>query len=72
MDWFLYDNCLCRERVKLWKMRNLTLEWRIVIFKTLAVSNIVFKLLINIIPNHIIFELIIFQKEFCGKSEIQI
>ena len=37
-------------------------EWKIVIFKTLAVSNIVFKLLINIIPNHIIFELIIFQK----------
>ena len=43
-------------------MRNLTLEEKIVISKTLALSTIMFQLLINIIPSHIISELISIQK----------
>lgn len=43
-------------------MRNLTLEEKIVISKTLALSEIMFQLLINIIPYHIISELINIQK----------
>ena len=43
-------------------MRTLTLEEKIVISKTLALSEIMFQLLINIIPYHIISELINIQK----------
>ena len=38
-------------------MRNLTLEGKIVIFKTLAISKIVFQSLITPIPRHIVNEL---------------
>ena len=48
--------------LKIWRMRNLTLEEKIVISKTLALSTIMFQLLINIIPSHIISELISIQK----------
>lgn len=37
--------------LKLWKIRILTLERRIAIFKSLTLSNIVFQSQINIIPN---------------------
>ena len=40
----------------------MTLEEKIVISKTLALSTIMFQLLINIIPSHIISELISIQK----------
>ena len=43
-------------------MGNLTLEEKIVISKTLALSTIMFQLLINIIPSHVISELISIQK----------
>ena len=43
------------QRVKIWKMRNLTLEGKIVIFKTLAISKI--ESLITLIPRHVVNEL---------------
>ena len=38
--------------LEIWKMRNLTLEWKIVIFKTLVISKIVFQSLITLVPRH--------------------
>ena len=52
-------------------MRKLTREGRIVIFKSFALSNIVFQSLINVIPNHIMSELISIQKNLYGKTQIQ-
>lgn len=49
-------------------MRNLTLEEKIVISKTLALSTIMFQLLINIIPSHIISELISIQKKILWQN----
>ena len=40
--------------LKLWQFRNLTLEERIVVFKSLAISKIVFQALIATVPSHII------------------
>ena len=50
--------------LKIWKMRNLTLEGKIVIFKTLARSNIVFQSMITPVPRHIVSELERIQKAF--------
>ena len=47
-------------------MRNLTLEGKIVIFKTIAISKIVFQSFIATVPKHIINELEKLQV-FCGK-----
>ena len=38
--------------LKIWKMRNLTLGGKIVIFKTLVISKIVFQSLITLVPRH--------------------
>ena len=42
--------------LKIWKMRNLTLKGKIVIFKTLAIAKIFFQSLITPIPRHIVDE----------------
>ena len=44
--------------IKLWRMRNLTLEGKITIFKSLAISKIVYLALLTSIPNYVIEELI--------------
>ena len=49
-------------------MRNLTLEGRIVIFKTLAVSNTVFLALLTKIPDQLVKELEKKQKYFLWKN----
>ena len=54
--------------LKIWKIRNLTLESKIVIFKTLAVSKIVFQSMITPVPRHIVNELKRTQKAFLWKS----
>ena len=54
--------------LKLWKMRNLTLEGKIVIFKILAISKIVFQSLITPFPRHIVNELEKLQKTFSRKN----
>ena len=38
--------------LKIWKMRNLTLEEKIFIFKTLGISKIGFESLITTVPRH--------------------
>ena len=43
--------------LKIWKMRRLTLEGKIVIFKTIAISKIVFQAFITTVPKHIVNEL---------------
>ena len=43
--------------LKIWKMRKLTLEGKIVIFKTVAISKIVFQSFITTVPKHSVNEL---------------
>ena len=54
--------------LKLRKMRNLTLEGKPVIFKTLAITKIVFQSLIIAVPRHIVNELEKIQKTFLWKK----
>ena len=49
---------------KIWKMRKLTLEGKIVIFKTIAISKIVFQAFITTVPKYIVNELKQIQKVF--------
>ena len=48
--------------LKLWRMRNLTLEGKITIFKTLAISKIIHLSLVTNVPTQIINELNKIQK----------
>ena len=54
--------------LEIWKMRNLTLEWKIVIFKTLVISKIVFQSLVTPVPRHIVNGLEKIQKAFLWKN----
>ena len=49
-------------------MRNLTLEEKIIIFKTIAISKIVFQSVITTVPKHVINELEKIQKAFLWKN----
>ena len=42
--------------LKLWKLRNLTLEGKILIFKTLALSKIIFQAFVTPIPSYVVTE----------------
>ena len=48
--------------LKLWKIRNLNLEGKILIFKTLALSKITFQAFVTPIPIYIVTELEKIQK----------
>ena len=50
--------------LNLWRYQNLTLEERIVVFKSLAISKIIFQALIAPVPTHIIKALEICQTSF--------
>ena len=50
--------------LKLWRTRNLTLEGKIIIFKSLALSKIVYTVLMTEIPNNFIDELNKIQRHF--------
>ena len=39
--------------LKLWRMRNLSNEGKVVVFKTLAISELVYLALLTVIPDHI-------------------
>ena len=54
--------------LNIWKMRNLTLEGKIIIFKTITISNIVFQLFITTVPKHVINKLEKIQKTFLWKN----
>ena len=49
---------------KIWKMRRLTLEGTIVLFKTIAISKIIFQAFITTVPKHIFNELKKIQNAF--------
>ena len=52
--------------LKLWRMRNLSIEGKIVlfIFKTLAIFKLVYLALLTVIPDHITDEVTKIQKSF--------
>ena len=54
-----FDNIISNIQgvLNLWRMRNLTLEGRIVVFKTLAISKIVFLAIFTKIPYQVVKEL---------------
>ena len=52
--------------LKVGRMRRLTLEGKIIVFKTLAISKIVFLSLISKVPTEIISELKEYKKISCG------
>ena len=54
--------------LNLWRMRNLTLEGRIVVFKMLAISKIVFVALLTKIPYQVVKELEKIQNSFLWKD----
>ena len=52
---------------KKWKMRNLTLEGKIVIFKNTAISKTVFQSSVTTVPKHIVNEFEKIQDFILGK-----
>ena len=59
--------------LKLWRMRHLTLEGKITVFKSLAISKIVYLALLTPVPNVVIEELKQIQKTFLwGKNKPKI
>ena len=50
--------------LKMWRQRNVTLEGKIIIFQTLALSKITFLAQVLVIPNQIIDALQQIQKDF--------
>ena len=58
--------------LKVWRMRRLTLEAKIIVFKTLAISKIVSLSLISKVPTEIISELQRMQKTFLWSSKPKI
>ena len=50
--------------LNLWRYRNLTLEGQIVVFKSLAISKIVFQVLVVPVPTHVIKVVKIIQTSF--------
>ena len=50
--------------LKTWKMRNLTLEGKIVIFKTKAISKVVFQSFITTVPKYVVNKLEKILKDF--------
>ena len=55
--------------IKLWRMRHLSLEGKITIFKSLALSKIVYLALLTIVPKSIIEELNEIQKKFLWSNK---
>ena len=53
--------------LKLWKLRNLTIEGRIVVFKSLAISKLIHLALVTEIPTSTINFLTKMQMEFIWK-----
>ena len=54
--------------LKLWKLRNLTLEGKTLIFKTLALSKIIFQAFVTPIPIYVVTELEKIQKSFLWEN----
>ena len=50
--------------LKLWRMRNLSIEGKIVVFKMLAIYKLIYVALLTVIPNHITDKVAKSQKSF--------
>ena len=57
------------DTLRIWKMRNLTIQGKITIFKTLAISKIIYVAFIAPIPSVLMKELIQIHKEFIWDSK---
>ena len=55
--------------IKLWRMRHLSLEGKITIFKSLAISKIVYLALLTIVQKNVIFELKEIQNNFLWSNK---
>ena len=55
--------------IKLWRMRKLTLEGKITVFKSLVISKIVHLAIITKVPNTVIQELKQIQKNFLWNNK---
>ena len=71
LDVYFSDNkeikdgiCNIQGVLNIWRMRNLTLEGRTVVFKMLAISKIIFLALLTKIPYQVVKELERIQKSF--------
>ena len=63
------DTVKCIQQVlRFWNSRMLSLEGRTIIFKTFAISKIVYLVFLTVIPNSLIEELQKIQKTFIWKS----
>ena len=69
---FLESITKIQNALKVWRMRRLTLEGKIIVFKILAISKIVFLSLISKVPTEIISELERIQKTFLWTSKPKI
>ena len=54
--------------LKIWKMRNVTLEGKFIVFKILAISKIVFQSSITTVPRHTVNELEKIQRAILWKT----
>ena len=54
--------------LRIWKMRSLTLEGEIIVFKILAISKIVYLSMMIKVPTEIIVELEKMQKQFISQA----
>ena len=55
--------------ITLWRMRHLSLEGKITIFKLLAISKIVYLALLTVVPKNVIFELKEIQNNFLWSNK---
>ena len=55
--------------IKLWRMRHLSLEGRITVFKSLSISKIVYLAPLTIVPKNVIFELKEIQNKFLWSNK---
>ena len=50
--------------LKLWRIKSLSIEGKIIVFKTLEISKLVYFAILTVIPNHFINEIAKIQKAF--------
>ena len=67
---FRMTNSKIKTVLKLWRMGKLSLEGKITVFKSLAITKMVYLSLLTNIPNKIEEELIKIQKKFYGTPQL--
>ena len=54
--------------LRLWRVRNLSIAGKVTVFRTLAISKIVYLALVKVIPDSVILELDKIKKHFTWKN----